>query len=253
MANGHRTSVFGALRRESREKRVERGPYRMGNRTLRAVSKHRAREILFPRRMAKSNYRSSPHGWHHSLCRVAEIDIDNRIPAGHAAFLNSSSYTTIGYGSTGYAPDAEVQMEVVLKVAFHQPARHPSVGRAKEPITRIEQGTEGRVPFSFYPSSTLVPTADMASVVADGTTFATIRHMPCMSKINLLFEIEANPVWSAGTCKSIIDAYDHGPDDAYPEALKRQGPRGFRGRVATDGKPEVGPVRPQEARSRGGD
>jgi group II intron reverse transcriptase/maturase len=30
---------------------------------------------------------------------VAETDFDNRIPAGHAAFLNSSSYTRFGYSS----------------------------------------------------------------------------------------------------------------------------------------------------------
>jgi hypothetical protein len=29
----------------------------------------------------------------------AEIDLDNRIPAGHAAFFNSSSYTRFGYTS----------------------------------------------------------------------------------------------------------------------------------------------------------
>jgi len=30
---------------------------------------------------------------------VAENDLDNRIPAGHAAFLNSLSYTRFGYTS----------------------------------------------------------------------------------------------------------------------------------------------------------
>jgi hypothetical protein len=30
---------------------------------------------------------------------VAENDLDNRIPAGHAAFLNSSPYTRFGYTS----------------------------------------------------------------------------------------------------------------------------------------------------------
>jgi hypothetical protein len=31
---------------------------------------------------------------------VAETDLDNRVPAGHAAFLNSSPYTRFGYSST---------------------------------------------------------------------------------------------------------------------------------------------------------
>ncbi|MGH8633611.1 MAG: hypothetical protein ACRET7_05705 [Burkholderiales bacterium] len=30
---------------------------------------------------------------------VAETDLDNRIPAGHAAFINSHPYTRFGYSS----------------------------------------------------------------------------------------------------------------------------------------------------------
>jgi hypothetical protein len=37
---------------------------------------------------------------------VAENDLDNRIPAGHAAFFNSSPYTRFGYSS----------LAVILKV-----------------------------------------------------------------------------------------------------------------------------------------
>ena len=151
----------------------------------------------------------------------------------------------------GYAPDAEVQKQVAWKTVFYQPAGHPIVDLAKESHTRIGQGTQGRVKFSLYPSSTLAATADMACVVEDGTAFVAIRHMPYMSKTIPLFDIEALSVWSAGACKSIIDAYDHGLNDVYADALKRQGLRGYRGRVATDGKPEVRQVRLQEARSRG--
>src|SRR5438105_3125819 len=39
------------------------------------------------------------HGWRDSLCGLLKTIFDNRIPAGHAAFLNSSPYTRFGYSS----------------------------------------------------------------------------------------------------------------------------------------------------------
>ena len=91
----------------------------------------------------------------------------------------------------------------------------------------------------------------MASVVDDSTAFVAIWYMPYMSTIIPLFDIETIPVLSAGTCKANIDAYEHGLNDGNTEALKRQGRRGIRGRVATEEKPEIRQVRSQEARSRG--
>lgn len=64
--------------------------------------------------------------------------------------------------------------------------------------------------------------------------------------------ITSEPTIRNRTCKATIDAYEGRLNDVYTEALKRQGLRGFRGRLATDGKPEVRQVRSQEARSRGG-
>jgi hypothetical protein len=66
---------------------------------LRAVTKHRAQEILCLRWPAKFNYRILLHGWRDSLCGLLKTIFDNRIPAGHAAFLNSSPYTRFGYSS----------------------------------------------------------------------------------------------------------------------------------------------------------
>lgn len=121
------------------------------------------------------------------------------------------------------APNAEAQGQTVLKAAFYQPAGHPIVELAKESLAKIEKATEGRVKFAIYASSTLVPTAEMASGVDDGTAFMAIWYMPYMSKTIPLFDIETIPVWTAGTCKAIIDAYDAGLNDVYTEALKRQG------------------------------
>jgi hypothetical protein len=55
----------------------------------------RINDFLFP---AKPNYRTLVHGGVTPLM-VAEIDFDNRIPAGHAAFFNSYPYTRFGYSS----------------------------------------------------------------------------------------------------------------------------------------------------------
>ncbi len=115
------------------------------------------------------------------------------------------------------------QAQTVLKAAFYQPAGHPIVELTKEALTKIEKETDGRVKFAFYPSSTLVPTAEMGSGVDDGTAFMAIWYMPYMSKTIPLFNIETVPVWTAGTCKAIVDAYDAGLNDVYTEALKRQG------------------------------
>jgi hypothetical protein len=49
---------------------------------------------------------------------VAENDLDNRIPAGHAAFFNSSSYTRFGYTS-------EMRAEDLVASLRHARARLP--------------------------------------------------------------------------------------------------------------------------------
>jgi len=124
---------------------------------------------------------------------------------------------------SAHAPTVVAQNQTVLKAAFYQPAGHPIVELAKESLTKIEKATDGRVKFSIHASSTLIPTAEMASGVDDGTAFMAIWYMPYMSKTIPLFDIETIPVWTAGTCKAIIDAYDAGLNDVYTEALKRQG------------------------------
>lgn len=140
--------------------------------------------------------------------------------AATRAVVAAAAPLVIGLGG-GYASSVEAQ--TVLKAAFFQPAGHPIVELTKEGLAKIEKETEGRVKFTTYPSSTLVPTAEMASGVDDGTAFLAIWYMPYMSKTIPLFDIETVPVWTAGTCKAIIDAYDAGLNDVYTEALKRQG------------------------------
>jgi hypothetical protein len=48
--------------------------------------------------LPKPNYRILIHGGVTPM-RFAENDLDNRIPAGHAAFFNSFPYTRLGYTS----------------------------------------------------------------------------------------------------------------------------------------------------------
>lgn len=111
----------------------------------------------------------------------------------------------------------------VLNAAFFQPAGNPSVELAKEVLQEIEKETEGRVQFRLFPSSTLVPTAEMGMAVDDGSAFMAIWYMPYMSKTIPLFDIETVPVWTAGTCDAIIDTYENGLNDLYGAALERQG------------------------------
>src|SRR5208282_4019581 len=76
---------------------VKLGLQRAGDESLRAFAQHRAQQIL-PLWLAQWNYRILLHGGVTPFVD-AEIDLDNRIPAGHAAFFNSSSYTRFGYTS----------------------------------------------------------------------------------------------------------------------------------------------------------
>jgi len=90
VANHRRASVLEALAGNASEKVIEFGLHGLGNEALRTIAKHRAQEILSLRWPAKFNYRILLHGWRDSLCGWLKTIFDNRIPAGHAAFLNSS-------------------------------------------------------------------------------------------------------------------------------------------------------------------
>jgi predicted RNA binding protein YcfA (HicA-like mRNA interferase family) len=69
---------------------------------------------------------------------VAENDFDNRISAGHAAFLNSSSYTRFGYSSL-----ADEGWVLVATRGSHRQFKHPA--------------KSGRVTVPGKPSDELAP------------------------------------------------------------------------------------------------
>ncbi len=100
VANHRRASVLDPVAGKAREKFLKFGLHGLGHEALRTVTKHRAQHILSLRWSAKFNYRILLHGWRDSLCGLLKTIFDNRIPAGHAAFLNSSSYTRFGYTSS---------------------------------------------------------------------------------------------------------------------------------------------------------
>src|SRR5438552_19089508 len=81
---------------EPRQKLLELSLQRLGNQSLRTFAQHRAQQIALW--LTQWNYRILLHGGVTPFVD-AEIDLDNRIPAGHAAFFNSSSYTRFGYTS----------------------------------------------------------------------------------------------------------------------------------------------------------
>ena len=83
-----------------RQKLFELHLQRLGNQSLSAFAQHYAQQIV-PLWLAQWNYRILLHGWRDSLCGWLKNDLDNRIPAGHAAFFNSSPYTRIDH-SSGY-------------------------------------------------------------------------------------------------------------------------------------------------------
>lgn len=118
---------------------------------------------------------------------------------------------------------ADPVKQIVLKCAFYQPINHPIFVLGKESLSKIEAATEGRVKFVLYPSSTLVPTTEMASGVDDGTAFCANWYMPYMSKTIPLFNIETLPIWTSANLQSVVNAYDEGINDLYTEALHRQG------------------------------
>ena len=138
------------------------------------------------------------------------------------------------------------------QVVFRQPAGHPKVELVKESLTKTEQGTEVWVKFSRCPSPTLVPATDMANVFANGTACMAIWYVPYMSKNVPLFYIEAVPVWIVGTCKWIIETYEHRHHNVYTKVLRRHGLPGFCGYVAVDGKAKGRQVQSQEACTREG-
>jgi len=114
------------------------------------------------------------------------------------------------------------QSKTVFNAAFYQPAGNPIVELTREGLQQIEKETEGRVSFKVFPSSTLVPTREMATAVDEGTAFMAVWYMPYMSKTIPLFDIETVPVWTAGTCDAIIQTYDNGLNDLYTKALGQQ-------------------------------
>lgn len=118
---------------------------------------------------------------------------------------------------------AEAAKQIALKCAFYQPINHSIFVLAKESLSKVEAATDGRVKFVLYPSSTLVPTTEMASGVDDGTAFCANWYMPYMAKTIPLFNIETLPIWTSANLQSVVSAYDEGINDLYTEALHRQG------------------------------
>ena len=112
---------------------------------------------------------------------------------------------------------------IVLKAAYYQPDGHPITELGRESLAEVEKLTEGRVKFVIYPNSTLVPTTEMAAAVDEGTAFCANWYMPYMSKTIPLFDLETESLWTTGTYKSVLDAYENGINDLYTEALHRQG------------------------------
>jgi hypothetical protein len=104
VANHRRASVLDSVAAKAREKFLELSLHGLRNEALRTIAKHRAQQILSLRWPAKFNYRILLHGWRDSLCGLLKTIFDNRIPAGHAGFLNSSPYTRFGYSSYDYDP-----------------------------------------------------------------------------------------------------------------------------------------------------
>ncbi|MEO5784501.1 MAG: hypothetical protein ABIS17_03205 [Casimicrobiaceae bacterium] len=82
-------------------KLLKLGLQRLGNRPLSSFPQYRTQQIL-PLWLTQWNYRILFHGGV-APCRSPKSDFDTRIPAGHAAFLNSSSYTRFGYSSCNFA------------------------------------------------------------------------------------------------------------------------------------------------------
>ncbi|MDY0081478.1 MAG: TRAP transporter substrate-binding protein DctP [Ignavibacteriaceae bacterium] len=114
--------------------------------------------------------------------------------------------------------------QTVLKAAYYQPVGHPLFELGKESLSNVEKLTSGRVKVELYPSSTLVPTVEMASGVDEGTAFCALWYMPYMSKTIPLFNIETLAIWSSGQLQTVLDAYEkEGLNDLYTEALHRQG------------------------------
>jgi hypothetical protein len=99
VTNDCRASVFDPFAAKVPENLLEFGLHGLGHETLRPVAKHRVQKIGLLHWPAKFNYRILLHGWRDSLCGLLKTIFDNRIPAGHAAFLNSSPYTRFGYSS----------------------------------------------------------------------------------------------------------------------------------------------------------
>lgn len=118
---------------------------------------------------------------------------------------------------------ANAHSETVLNAVFYQPDGNPIVELSREALEMVSEETDGRVKFRIYPSSTLVPTTEMANAVDNGTAFMAVWYMPYMSKTIPLFDIETVPVWTAGTCDAIVDTYENGLNDLYSEALANQG------------------------------
>lgn len=85
-------------RGELRQKLTELGLQCLGDQLPGSFAQHRAQQIL-PLWLLQRNYRILLHGGVTPFVD-AELDIGNRIPAGHAAFFNSSSYTRFGYTSS---------------------------------------------------------------------------------------------------------------------------------------------------------
>ncbi len=82
---------------------VKLGVQRLGDESLRAFAQHRVEQIL-PLWLAQWNCRILLHGGVTPFVD-AEIDLDNRIPAGHAVFFNSLPYTKFVYSSRQYLVD----------------------------------------------------------------------------------------------------------------------------------------------------
>jgi TRAP-type C4-dicarboxylate transport system substrate-binding protein len=113
--------------------------------------------------------------------------------------------------------------QIVLKAAYYQPDGHKVFELGRESLNQVEKLTEGRVKFVMYPNSTLIPTTEMASGVDEGTAFCANWYMPYMSKTIPLFNIETESLWTTGSYRAILEAYEDGINDLYTEALYRQG------------------------------
>src|SRR5690625_7019526 len=117
---------------------------------------------------------------------------------------------------------ANAHSETVLNAVFYQPDGNPIVELSREALEMVSEETDGRVKFRIYPSSTLVPTTEMANAVDNGTAFMAVWYMPYMSKTIPLFDIETVPVWTAGTCDAIVGAYQDGCNALFLEASAEQ-------------------------------